>query len=125
MVVYSDLTFLICERYGLQRKNKGSRKIIKTTSIIIISKEGAGKGTLMQLSSKMLGESKILETKTMVRLHGRYKYSYTVRSNLCCFASLSHHRVVYFLSQQLCIIQQANIQVFKTKWKQRNFGDKQ
>jgi hypothetical protein len=40
---------------------------IKTTCITLISKEGAGKGTLMQLFSKMLGESKILETKTPSR----------------------------------------------------------
>jgi hypothetical protein len=37
---------------------------IKTTCITLILKVGAGKGTLMQLFSKMLGESKILETKT-------------------------------------------------------------
>ena len=40
---------------------------IKTTCITLISKEGAGKGTLMQLFAKMLGESKILETKTPSR----------------------------------------------------------
>jgi phage/plasmid-associated DNA primase len=40
---------------------------IKTTCITLTSKEGAGKGTLMQLFSKMLGESKILETKTPSR----------------------------------------------------------
>jgi hypothetical protein len=40
---------------------------VKTTCITLISKEGAGKGTLMQLFAKMLGESKILETKTPSR----------------------------------------------------------
>jgi hypothetical protein len=40
---------------------------IKTTCITLISKEGAGKGTLMQLFAKMLGESKILKTKTPSR----------------------------------------------------------
>jgi thymidylate kinase len=32
-----------------------------------VHKEGAGKGTLMQLFAKMLGKSKILETKTPSR----------------------------------------------------------
>jgi hypothetical protein len=40
---------------------------VKTTLITLISKEGAGKGTLMQLFAKMLGKSKILETKTPSR----------------------------------------------------------
>jgi hypothetical protein len=40
---------------------------IKTTLITLISKEGAGKGTLMQSFTKMLGESKVLETKTPAR----------------------------------------------------------
>jgi hypothetical protein len=48
---------------------------IKTTCITLISKEGAGKGTLMQLFSKMLGESKILETKTPSRdVWGQFNY---------------------------------------------------
>jgi len=36
---------------------------IKTTLITLISNEGAGKGTLMDLFKKMLGSSKVLETK--------------------------------------------------------------
>ena len=40
---------------------------IKTTLIAIISKEGAGKGTLMQLFSKMMGANKVFETKDPAR----------------------------------------------------------
>ena len=40
---------------------------VKSNCIILISKEGAGKGTLMRLFEKMLGESKIFETTTPSR----------------------------------------------------------
>jgi hypothetical protein len=40
---------------------------VKTIVITMISKEGAGKGTLMKLFAKMLGKKKILETSTPSR----------------------------------------------------------
>ena len=40
---------------------------VKTTCITLISKEGAGKGSLMKSFSNMMGDSKVLETKDPAR----------------------------------------------------------